>query len=363
MKILFLTTHINTGGITSYLSSLAQGLIAEGHKIFLVSSGGDREKDLEGLGIQVIRLDIKTKSELSPKVYRAIGPICKVIRDEKIDIIHAHTRVTQVLGVIVSRFCGKPYVSTCHGFFKPRLSRKLFPCWGRQVIAISTQVQNHLINDLHVPAKTITVINNGIDLSEFTDINEEERILKRKELGLYSGPILGMIARLSDVKGQDILIHAMPEILRKVSSAKLLLVGQGKMEESWKSLVQGLGLEDEVIFLPVISKTAQILKALDLFVVPSRQEGFGLSAIEAMAMGLPVVASKVGGIPDIIEDGKTGFLVAAENSQELSRKIIEVLKDIAKAKRVALAGQSSVRKRFSLKEMTEKTLEVYKKCT
>ena len=137
MNILQLSTHLDIGGIGSYVVRTAGCLARKGHKVVVVSSGGSMAGELSGQGITHIKLNIRTKSELSPKLLFVLPRLLSIIRENNIQVIHAHTRVTQVLGCIASRLSGIPYVATCHGFFKLRASRRVFKCWGDKTIAIS----------------------------------------------------------------------------------------------------------------------------------------------------------------------------------------------------------------------------------
>ncbi len=180
MTVLFLATHLNTGGITSYLLTLSKGLIRCGHNVHIVTSGGNMEASFSSIGVKVLNLNIGTKSELRPKIYKTLGRLCDYVRDHNIDIIHSHTRITQVMGVLLKRMTGKPFLSTCHGFFKTRLSRKFFPCWGDAVIAISNPVASHLMDDFNIPSQKVSLITNGIDIEEFGSISEETKKTLRK---------------------------------------------------------------------------------------------------------------------------------------------------------------------------------------
>ena len=127
MNILFLTTHLNAGGITSYLLTLTKGFSEKGHGVYIVSSGGNQQNDFVALGARCVVLNIKAKSELDLRIYFALGFLKKYIRDNHIDVLHGHTRITQVMARILRNLTGVPYVTTCHGFFKPRFFRKIFP--------------------------------------------------------------------------------------------------------------------------------------------------------------------------------------------------------------------------------------------
>ena len=358
MNILILSTHFNTGGITSYILSIAKGLVQKGHRVYVVTSGGDRVNDLMELGAQHIAVDLKTKSELSYKIYGNLSQIIKIVKSEKIDCIHAQTRVTQVLASFVSFFTGVPYVTTCHGFFKPRLSRRIFPCWGKAVIAISEQVCDHLTNDFKYPENRIFIVPHGLE--EKKEIwSEKQKQDRRKILQLNPGAIVGMVARLSDVKGQDILIKAMAQVVEKFKDVNLVLVGEGKFKNTLVSLVKELSLERNVFFLPIINDQQNILPLFDIFVMPSRQEGLGLSVMEAQAHGVCVIASDVGGLPTLVHDGKTGILFPKEDVDKLAVAIIRLIENPGKRNELGKAGQEFIRANFPFEQMIDKTLDVY----
>ena len=361
MKILFLTTHMNTGGITRYLLTLTKFFQKKGHQVYVVSSGGNAVAELEKEGARHEHLNIRTKSELSPKIYWNVGKVCDIVRREGIDVVHAQTRVTQVLASWVRRLTGTAYLSTCHGFFKPRWSRKLFPCWGRAVIAISAPVRRHLQDDLKVPAEKVVLIPNGVDVEEFAPGSEHTRREKRRELGLADGPVLGIIARLSDVKGHDVLVRSFQRVIARFPEAQLLIAGQGKEENALKRLVRTLNLEEHVRFYPLVEQASGLLALFDVFVMPSRQEGLGLAIMEAQACGVPVVASRVGGIPDLIADRRTGILVPPGEPELLAEAIVTVLSDGKLARTIGANAREFIVQNFSAEKMAEETLKAYEK--
>jgi len=358
MKILMLTTHVNMGGISRYLYILSKGLIARGHDVRLISSGGDMSARFEQLGVKLITMDIRTKSALSPKLYAALGPIERTIREGQTDVVHAQTRVTQVMGHWLQKRTGVAYVSTCHGYFKAKLSRRLFPCWG-EVIAISEPVLVHLQKDFRVAKNKSHLVRHGIELEEFPEVFLEERSALRKKLGVGDGPFIGMLARLSGVKGQDILLRAIPKVIQAVGDVKLLLFGEGKTKPELERIIDELKLNGQVRFFPVIDRTRESLSVLDICIVPSRQEGLGLSVMEAQACAVAVIASRVGGIVSLIEDGINGILVEPHNSDALAAAIIALLKDDAKRRSIALAAREHAFKDYSAATMVDKTIKVY----
>jgi len=361
MNILYLTNHLNVGGITSYVLSLSSGLKARGHNIFVASSGGELLSEFTREGATFIPIPIKTKSELSPGIFISFVKLLPLIKQYQIEIIHANTRVTQVLGVMLSKYSGRPYLSTCHGYFKISLHRRLFPCWGKKVIAISQQVKDHLADDFRVQDTKIEVVHNGIDVSRFKETLPDGGGGIRQELGLHPGPIIGIVARLSDVKGHRYLLEAMPSVLLRFNDAQLLVIGEGPMQDILTELSMRLGIEKSLKFIPSMD-TAQVLSIIDVFVMPSLKEGLGLALMEAMASGIAVVGSNVGGIKSLIQHGQNGLLVEPQDSQAISAAIGELLGDASKRKAFGARAREFIAKNFSLDEMIIKTERVYTQC-
>ncbi len=359
MNILFLTTHANTGGITSYILTLGEGLVKSGHKVLVASSGGDCAPRMEAVGIRHVTINIRTKSEAHPKLWLSLPLLNSLVRREDINIIHAQTRVTQVLGAALSRLSKVAMITTCHGFFRSRWFRKTFPCWGEAVVAISKPVARHLIMDFAIPPEKIHLIFNGIDLNRFVMANDQQRRSVRQKWNIGDTPLIGIIARLSDVKGINILIKAMPFILKEVPLANLMIIGQGPQEDILKKMTRDLSLTAHVYFKNTINQTHEILCAFDVFAMPSLMEGLGLSVMEAQACGIPVVASRVGGLVDLIEDGKNGYLVASNDVAALADRIIDVLRDHQQAQLMAQQARLNIERHFSAQIMVQETLKLY----
>ncbi|MCX5699499.1 MAG: glycosyltransferase family 4 protein [Candidatus Omnitrophica bacterium] len=357
MRVLFIANHLNVGGISSYLLTLAGGLKQKGHQVYLVSGGGELEDKFIQAGVTLLKAPLKTKNEISPKIIFSFWKLRKAARKFNIDLIHSHSRTTQVLGDLLSRSLAKPHIFSCHGFFKPRLSRRLFPCWGQKVIAVSQQVKEHLICDFKLDAQKISVIHNGIDTKNFGDFSSRDNT--RAELGVPADFLVGIIARLSEVKGHIYLIQAMLEVIKNFPNAKLLIVGQGKTRGALIKETQDLGLESSIIFIPETKNTKHLLAAMDIFVMPSLQEGLGLALMEAMAQGVAVVGCAVGGIKTLIQDKVNGLLAAPADAPALARAIITLLGDSGLRRALGARAREFIMANFSQEEMVDKTEKVY----
>lgn len=360
MNILFIANHLNVGGISSYLFTLAGGLKQRGHNIYLASSGGELAEKFISSGITHISVPLTTKKEASPKIIFSFLKLKRHAKKLNIDLIHSNSRTTQVLGNLLSRALAVPHIFTCHGFFRPKLSRRLFPCWGQAVIAISQEVKEHLIFDFKLDEKRISVINNGIDTAGFGDFTERDKL--RRQLGIDDSPLVGIIARLSDVKGHIYLIRAMQQVVKVNPSSKLLIIGEGKMKGLLVKEADSLGLKDNVLFVPETKGTQGALAAMDVFVMPSLQEGLGLALMEAMAQGLAVIGSRVGGIKTLIRDGVNGLLVEPADAGGLAAAIQRLLGDSFLRRSLGANARQFIIDNFSREKMVDATERVYQRC-
>jgi len=360
MKILLLTSHLNFGGISSYTVFLAKALKSKGHTVYVVSGGGTLAEKLEHYGIPHYYININTKTEVSLKVVWASIKVASLVKKHSIDIIHAQTRVTQVVACWVSFFRNIPYITTCHGFFKPKLFRKIFKCWGYKTIAISDAVREHLVNDFKLRKTNIELIYNGIDLTEFKQISGNEKALLQQKYNLSDeNRVIGIIARLSIVKGHKYLLEAFKIIKNEYKNIKLIIVGDGNLKSDLIKQAELLDISNDIIFINSVLDTSRILSILNIFVLPSVQEGLGLAIIEALAMKIPVVATNVGGIYSVIKDGKTGVLVPPKDPGALASGIKFLLENKNIAEELASNGHMLVYEKFSLAKMIEKVEEAY----
>lgn len=363
MRALHVNTHVNTGGIGQYIASLTKALKRKGVDCIVASSGGDLETELNKNGIKHIYINLNTKSELSPKVLMSVFTLADdIVKKEKIDLIHAHSRVSQVSSFFASRRAGIPYVTTCHGYFKKRFGRLFFDTWGEKVIAISGAVRMHLEKDFGIKEERIELIYNGIDIDRFSSIYSPEDILNvKKKLLLKEGPVIGTMGRLSSVKGQKFLIEAMRHVISKRNDVQCLIIGSGPEEKILKKQADDLGIASSISFMQ--SSYADIplyLSSMDVFVLPSIAEGLGLALLEAMSMGKPCIGSDIGGIKDIIEEGVNGLTVPVGNEKAIADAVIKLLDDRALAQKLGTKAKEVVKERFLLDSMAEKVSHLYR---
>jgi len=363
MKILHITNHLNMGGVSRYLLDISKGLSREGVECVIASSGGELESYLQGEHIPCIRLPLKTKFEFHPKLFVAIFKAAAYVKKENVDVIHCHTRVAQVVGAVVSKVTGVPYVSTCHGHFNAsRASRRIFPCWGKKVIAVSDAVKSHLIDEFRLPETAVTVIYTGLRRDAYEhELSDEDRKELQRKIGVPEyARLIGSIGRLSPVKGYTFLIHALEELKERFPALYLVLIGDGPQEKFLKELAADLGLAKRVVFVRSDFNARRYLPLFDVYCSPSLQEGLGLSLLEAMASKRPCVATAVGGIKDIIRDGENGLLVESCNAHNLAVAIRAVVTDGSFASKLGEAAFLTIEKRFNLDDTIRSMLHFYK---
>jgi len=223
-------------------------------------------------------------------------------------------------------------------------------------IAISNKIKNVLIND-GISANRIFVAHSGIDPERFKSVSPvqliEEFRVKPEEAVVLN------VAHLAGHKGQEHLIKAIPMVLREVPTARFFIVGGGKLKSKLACLAQSLGLNGKVIFTGFRKDVGAFYNLADLFVMSSVQEGLGTAVLDAMALGIPVVATKAGGIPECVYHGETGRLVTPGDHDALAREIVYMLKHQKEARQMGAHGKTMVRKHFSVEAMIKKNLEIY----
>ena len=360
MNILILTNHLRPGGITSYCLTLCRHLKGGPHRVMVASGGGRCQSQLEALGVRHFNVPLDTSSELNPKLISAWKELARIVTDYDIHVIHAQTRVTQVISYLLSRAHPVRRVFTCHGYFKRRWFRRFFPLWGDRVIAISRPVAGHLKADWSLEPARVTLILHGTDSTSEPEHRLRFRQTARTARGISDEEIIvGAFGRLSPVKGFHDLIKAFQSVSQQEPRAHLWLVGDGPQRKELEALVQSQGLENKVRLITDTQETDEILHAFDIFCAPSIQEGFGLSILEAMARRTPVVASRVGGITDLVEHEKTGLLVAPASPHDLAEAILCLIRNAPFREKLADAGCTFVMKHFSTERMLRETLGAY----
>jgi glycosyltransferase involved in cell wall biosynthesis len=346
--------------------------------LLVTSPAGPLVERARALGIEVVLLDLdETALTLSREEWsthrmtflwkargfaREVWRLNRLIRTRGIDFVHTNTLKAHVLGSLVAWLARRPVVWHMRDLPSKRgdarnLLDRLFKVVNPGIIAISQAVAD----DLSPPfAARTRVVYNGIDLAQF-DARSQAPVAAAGE---GEGPLIGTISHLIPWKGQDVFLYAAAQLLRRHPDARFLIVGdpifQFRQErERLEGIVRFLGIGDRVSFAGHREDVPAVLASLDIFALPSLYEPFGRVLIEAMAASCPIVASRAGGVPEIILDGETGVLVTPGDPQALSDALCAMLENPEMAKRLALAARARVSASFSLDATLSGVMEAY----
>ena len=352
MNILQILPSLDVGGVETGTIDLAKYLVARGHKAITVSSGGRLVRELDAIGARHYNLPVGKKSIFT--IVRMIKELRDIIRKEDIDIVHARSRVPAIIAYFACKASGKAFITTAHGYYKKHLMSEAMG-WGKYVIVASNIMAKHMVDHFGVPYDRIRLIPRGVDLDRF----------RFRDPVTYRSPwfVIGMVARITPLKGHADFIKAVSILSRQIPNLKAVIVGEApkeKYREDLELLVRRLGLINTISFLPATNDVPDIMKGLDVIVSATiTPEAFGRVIIEAQASGVPVVATQVGGVVDIIEERKTGLLCASQNPQEMAGNILELHKDRRLWTDLAIESRKHVESCFNLNKMMDKTITVY----
>jgi glycosyltransferase involved in cell wall biosynthesis len=349
------------GGAQEQVFSLMSRLDKSRYDVSAVSlSGGSAVRKIQRAGFSVLVID-------EPDDAIAVGALTAHLADVRPDVIHTHMYRADIVGTKAAIALGnaghrRPYiVSTVHSSRVRSASdrgtiRALTPEMD-QLIAVSKAIERKLADE-HRDGAPVRLIYNGVDLDRYD--HQEPCCSLRDDYGMEPwSQIVGVIARLEPEKGHQTLIESWPIVLRDVPDAYLLIVGEGSERGALEGRAAAKRVAHRVVFTGRRDDVPAVTAALDVAVLPSRREAQGLSILEAMALSRPVVASDVGGIPEMIEDGVTGLLVPHDNPRALAAAIVRLLTDHALADTIARQAHDLVHDRFCIELMVKQIEEIY----
>lgn len=371
-----LVMHIATGGeevggISQHLWTLAPHLERSGFRVeVVVLGGGILLQQARERGIRASAVPKRGRGDLL-----AIARLSSLLRRRRPTLVHTHTLSTNFYGRFAALMAGVPrIVTTVHSFMgelrrydpRGRLGNRLL-FWQNQrmnrfadrLVAISAGVRQWLL-DAGVPAHKIRLIRCGIDLGEAGGWASERKEARRL-LGLGSDDwVIGNVARAHPVKDQAGLLEAAIPLLRGEPSAKLVIIGDGPERRRLQSRARSSGVEGQIVVAGELPNAREIMPAFDVFALSSRLEGIPLSLVEAMAAERPVVATRVGGVPELVVDGVSGLLVPPGSPEQLRAALARIRADGDLASRLGLAGRRTVEQTYDARRMGEATADMYR---
>lgn len=370
IKICFLITKSNFGGAQKYVFELATSLDKNTYEVVVALGGeGILKQKLIASGIEVITIPNLEKDISILKEFSTFRFLYNLFNERHFDVIHLNSSKISGLGSFAARISGIPnIIFTAHGWAfnenRSSISKLIIKLayWLTMVlcdktIAVSENLKERVLGWPYISNK-ITVIHNGVKEIDFYEKLEARQKISEINPKIDTEKFLvGTIAELHPIKGLDILIDAVKEI--NDTDAQFVIIGEGQIREKLEKQIKDLGLENKVILLGFLDNAAKHLKAFDLFVLPSRSEALALVILEAGLAEVPVVASRVGGIPEIISNPKFGKLVSSENKNELTTAIKNSIENYDETKQTAINLNQRVTENFNHQKMLEETISLY----
>ena len=369
------------GGPALHVAYLTAGLRERGYDTTLVAGSLARGEDsmafvASGLDVDVVRID-QLGREISPlRDLVATLRLARLIRRERPDILHTHTAKAGTVGRVAALLAGRRappiVVHTFHGhvlrgYFGPLRSRlfRLLERWlaarTTALIAVSPQVRDDLVSLGVAKPERFAVIRLGIELDQRVAGGQNGRLESRRYLGIPTDRFaVGWIGRMTAVKRTDDVLVAFKRLRDDGVDAVLCMVGDGPDREQLERRAHELGVVRDTLFLGYQEDVAPFYAAFDALVLPSSNEGTPVSAIEALAAGRPVVATRVGGVPDVVQEGEDGFLVEPGATDELADRLAQLARDPALRERMGRVGRERVLPRYAVDRLVDDVDRLYR---
>lgn len=356
MKILQVIPYFCFGGAETMCENLTYALMAMGHQVTVVSLYQERtpiSERMEAAGVRILYLDKKLGLDLS-----MVGKLRRIMREEKPDAVHTHLDVIKY-AVAAAKLAGiQRCVHTVHNVADKEAEGKLqkwlngfyFQMGWSTPVALSPQVQQTIVDFYDLKPGKVPVIYNGVDLS---------RCIPKESYAFGEKFRLVHVGRFNGQKNHKGLLEAFQMFVRTHPNGELTLLGDGELMEETKKQAAVLGLQEKVRFLGSQSNVYPYLHEADVFLLPSNYEGMPMTIIEAMGTGLPIVATKVGGVPDMLVDGESGLLTDCDSAQVAAA--CEKLADSEQLRRELGQQAKKDSLRFSAEYMAKCYLEEYEK--
>lgn len=374
-RVLITIPVLLTGGTEQQTLNLALSLKSAGFAVtvccYYVFDAGTVEQ-FRAAGIAVLLM----KYERAKGLLYLLKGLVTVIKEISPDIVHVQYIAPGFVPIVAARFAGtKTVFATVHQSgrvygFMPKLLLRTAAKLCTSFFCVSQAVEESwfgnselFVDDGRAPRRRHVTIHNAVDIPAIVKAMTEADVARLKaDFALGEGPIVGIVARIRREKGHEDLFEAVTKVLPLVPALKLLIVGSGPDEQQLREAAKRLALENHLVWAGQRSaeETRKLYSIIDVLAMPSQFEGFGLSAIEAMAASRPVVAYSVDGLIEVVEDGRTGYLVEAGDRDALAKALIEVVSDPERARAMGRRGHQRAQELFSLNRYRQLMIAAYR---
>lgn len=355
------------GGMKNHLIGILENIDRERYEPMVFSPFDQSLKNVAA-DLEVAFIEVDIPDRINPvRDIKAIWALRKRFKEIRPDIVHIHGNKSALIGRIAAKRIA-PVIVTVHNFleesqkgfmgFVARSVERFFSNWSERIICVSGALRKNLMRTYRISRQRIDCIPNGLDFDQWENMLDKKQA--RELLGFDpDSKYIGIVGRLVDFKGHKYAIDAIPEIIELDPTIKLVIVGDGPNKEQLESQVAELGIGSQVVFLGQVDDVKKIYSALDYFLFPSLNEPFGIAILEAMVSELPIIASNAGAVGEILENEETGLLVRPMNSQDIARKVKELIIDNNLAGRLSRNAKIQVIENYSICQMVNKTMGVY----
>jgi glycosyltransferase involved in cell wall biosynthesis len=369
-RILHFLSFPFRGGVEEHALSVLIALRNNGFAPFVAAPAPllkIMEPELAAFGVRCAAIEIS-----SPLDWRGAALLAAMLKRERIDLVHCHMATATLCALPAARMAGAMIIETCHGREFWRKGRRVKASFwvDRQAsrfvdkyIAVSNAAAQHLRQVKGISEDKIVVILNGRDLTRLIPPTPEETAAARAELGLHNEPTVLLLGRLAEEKGHALLIEALKLLDSRWPSLIAIFAGTGPLEAEVRALCKAAGVTDRVRFLGYRQDLRPVLAAADMVVLPSVSEGLPLAAVEALAAARPIVATAVGGTPEVVLNDQTGLLIPPGNPAALAEAMDRVLSDRSLALRLGTSGRTFVERHFDVRTQVERTVALYRDLT
>ncbi|MFC1566299.1 glycosyltransferase [bacterium] len=370
MKLIHITNDLHTGGVQKLLFDVNSKLIKRDAsieiKIITVCDLGDMTGRFEASGIEVKLFPCWKNKSLKYISLIEMLRLVRYLRREKPDIVQTHLFLGGLIGRLAAIFAGvKSIIHTEHNVylwknFYHKFIDYILALFMKKIIVVSESVKNFCIKKCKISGLKLITINNGINFEDFKEIDDAAVAAVKNNYGLNSDDlIIGFTGRLVEQKNVKTLILAFEKIIKNHGNVKLLIVGDGKQKHEFQQYASEHNFTDKIIWTGVVENINSVLLIMDIFVLPSFYEGFGLSLYEAMAMRKSVIVSNIPAFKEVIVEGENGLLFDAKNSNKLAEKIEQLIKEPEKRKYLAHNAHKAVYPKFDINNVVDKYYKMY----
>lgn len=365
LNVVHIVRALQTGGLETLVLELCVQMGRDGEAATTVCAmlpGDGLEARPEYREVRVISLSPQDRRNAATTILA----LTKILRREHADAVHIHNFLSQVHGAPAAKLAGVPVVvTTKHGWIWPRVlgSRALAgKFWGLAdaLVTVSRQMRTGFVSAYGFPIERTRVILNGINTDRFRPAEGDRQEGRRRVLGLSGAPLLGTVCRLIGYKGVPTLLEAFRGVRERLPDAALVLAGDGPERRAYEQQAEGLGIARSVHFLGNRSDVAAIYPLLDIYVQASHREGVSLTMLEAASCALPIVATNVGGNPEIVVDGKTGRLVPPHDAMSFTQTVLQQWDSIEAARAMGCEARERIVRLFSVARMAREYLDLYR---